>query len=224
MTPFIRKLALIAHITLSVGWLGAVVPYAALAIAGLTTHDAQMARAAYLSMELIGLLVIVPLSLAALLTGLVQSLGTQWGLIRHWWIVVKFLLTIAATLVLLRHMQLVSQMSRIAATTTLSNADFHALRIQLVVHPVGGLLVLLAITMLSVLKPWGLTPFGRRSVLQAGSPSRPSDDGTLEPEPVYMTSKPRWMKVVGIHAVHAVGIALLLVVILHLTGSGVHGH
>jgi hypothetical protein len=223
MTPAIRKLSLIAHITLSVGWLGTVIPYLALAIAGLTTHDAQMARAAYLSMELIGWFVIVPFSLAALLTGLVQSLGTQWGLLRHWWIVVKFLLTIASTIVLLRHMQSVSLMSRIAAGTTLSNADFHGLRIQLVVHPVSGLLVLLAITMVSVLKPWGLTPYGRRSVSQAGSPSRPSAAAAFVPEPVFATSTPRRMKLVGIHAVHAIGIALLLVVILHLTGSGLHG-
>jgi len=79
-----------AHVTLSAGWLGAVVAYLALAIAGLTSHDAGMVHAAYLAMNLIGQLIIVPLSLAALLTGLVQSLATEWGLFRHYWIVVKF--------------------------------------------------------------------------------------------------------------------------------------
>src|SRR5919106_3182566 len=103
MTLRLRKFALTAHITFSVGWLGAVVAYLALAIAGLTSHDAQMVRAAYLSMELMGWFVIVPFSLAALLSGLVQSLGTQWGLFRHWWILVKLLLTVIATIVLLRH-------------------------------------------------------------------------------------------------------------------------
>ena len=53
-------------------------------------------------------------------------------------------------------------MSGLAAETTLSSADFRALRIQLVVHAAGGLLVLLAATMLSVYKPWGMTPYGRR--------------------------------------------------------------
>src|SRR3970282_1344477 len=115
MTPRLRKFALTAHITISVGWLGAVVVYLALAIAGLTSHDAQMVRAAYLSMELIGWFVIVPFSLAALLTGLVQSLGTQWGLFGHYWILVKFLLSTGATIVLLGHMQAVSRMSNLAA-------------------------------------------------------------------------------------------------------------
>jgi hypothetical protein len=54
MTPRLRKFALTAHITFSVGWLGAVVAYLALAIAGLTSHDVSMVSAAYLSLELIG--------------------------------------------------------------------------------------------------------------------------------------------------------------------------
>ena len=50
-----------------------------------------MVRAAFLAMESIGWFVIVPLSLAALPTGLVQSLGTEWGLFRHCWMLAKFL-------------------------------------------------------------------------------------------------------------------------------------
>jgi hypothetical protein len=132
MTPYLRKFGLTAHVTFSIGWLGAVVPYLALAIAGLTSHDAQMVRAAYLSMELIGWFVIAPLSLAALLSGLVQ-----WGLFRHWWILVKFPLTTGATIVLLGHMQAVSRMARIASETTLAGADFHTLRVQLVGNAAG---------------------------------------------------------------------------------------
>jgi hypothetical protein len=220
MTPAIRKLALVAHITFSVGWLGAVVPYLALTITGLTTHDAQMARAAYLSMELIGWFVIVPFSLAALLTGLIQSLGTPWGLFRHWWILGKLLLTTFAVVVLLQHMQHVSRVARIAKETDLSSASF----LPELVHAGGGLLVLLTITMLSVFKPLGLTPYGQRRVSQAGLLSRPNYEATLVPEPVFAAGTSRWKRVVGIHAIHAVGIALLLVVILHLTGGGLHGH
>ncbi len=217
MTPRLRKFALTAHITFSVGWLGAVVPYLALAIVGLTSHDGQMVRAAYLSMELIGWFVIVPLGLAALFSGLVQSLGTPWGLFRHWWIVAKFLLTTGATIVLLGHMEAVSRMSGIAAKTTLSSADFRGLRVQLMVHAAGGLLVLLAVTGLSLFKPWGMTTYGRRQVSQADLPSRPRGDATLAREPVIATATPRWLRVVGIHAIGLV----LLFVILHLTG--VHG-
>src|SRR5882762_7554654 len=143
MTPRFQKFALLAHITFSVGWLGAVVPYLALVIAGLTSHDARVMRAACLSMELIGWYVIVPFSIAALLSGLVQSLGSRWGLFRHWWILAKFALTIFAVVVLLRHMQ---DVSRMAKATLLSNADFR----PDFIHATGGLLVLLAAMTLSV--------------------------------------------------------------------------
>src|SRR5437763_7261258 len=89
MTPGLRKFALTAHITFSVGWLGAVAAYLAVAIAGLVSRDAQMLRSGFSTMELTGWFVIVPLSFAALLTGLVQSLGTEWGLFRFYWVVVK---------------------------------------------------------------------------------------------------------------------------------------
>lgn len=162
MTPGLRKLALTAHVTFSVGWLGAVVAYLALAISGLTGQDASMVRAVYLAMELIGWFVIVPCSIAALLTGLVQSLGTEWGLFRHYWILVKFLLTIGGATILLLHMPAVSRMAGIAAATTWSGADSGVLQTQLVVHAAGGLVVLLAVTVLSVYKPWGRTLYGER--------------------------------------------------------------
>ena len=224
MTPSLRKFALTAHIILSVGWLGAVVAYLALAIAGLTSHDARMVRASYLSMEVIGWFVIVPFSLATLLAGLVESLGTQWGLLRHWWVLAKFLLTTGATIVLLRHMQAVTSMSGVAAETTLSATDFRALRIQLAVHAGGGLLVLLAAAVLSVYKPWGMTPYGlrreheRRKAPLANLPSRPEFDVVVGPG--SSTRTPRWVYVVGIHAV---GLAMLFVV-MHLTGGGLRSH
>ena len=224
MTPRLRKFALTAHITFSVGWLGAVVAYLALAIAGLTSHDPQTVRAAYLSLEFIGWFVIVPFSLAALLTGLVQSLGTPWGFFRYYWILAKFLLSSGATIILLLHMQAVSRMAGIAAETILSSADFRALQIQLVVHAAGGLLVLLAVTTLSVYKPWGMTAYGRRKQDEPRTVPQPDllpyPNTNLRPGRGFTITAPRWVYVVGIHAVGLV----LLFAVLHLTGIGPHGH
>ena len=79
MTAHLSKFALTAHIISSVGWFGAVAAFLVLSVAGRTSQDAEVVRSSYLAMNLIGLFVIVPLSLAALLTGLIQSLGTHWG-------------------------------------------------------------------------------------------------------------------------------------------------
>lgn len=162
MPPRLRKLALTAHVTSSVSWLGAVAGFLALAVAGLTSQDAQMVRAAYLAMDVIAWFVIVPLCLAALLTGVVQSLGTRWGLFQHYWILIKLLITIFATIILLVHMQPITYMADVAAEMTLSSADFRGLRIQLVVDASAALLALLVTTTLSVYKPQGMTRYGWR--------------------------------------------------------------
>jgi len=103
MTPHVRKLTITTHVAFSVGWLGATAAFLALSIAGLTSHDAEVVRGACLSMNLISRFVIIPMSFAALATGLLQALGTPWGLFRYYWILVKFGLAILATSALLIH-------------------------------------------------------------------------------------------------------------------------
>jgi len=147
------------HVVLSVGWLGAVLAYLALAVTGLATRDAQLVRSSYLTMEIVGWYVIVPLALGALLSGLVQSLGTSWGLLQHYWVVVKLALTVISSVILLLHMPTVSRVAAEAAAMTLPIADPGTVAVQLVVHAAGGLLVLGVITALSVFKPWGRTPW-----------------------------------------------------------------
>lgn len=156
----LRKFLLLLHVTASVGWLGAVLAYLALAIVALRTLDAALAQGAYLSMELTGWRVIVPLALAALATGIVQALATEWGLIRHYWVFAKLVVTLVATAVLLAHLPAVSEMAVAARAATLPDAGSLP-RMQLVVHAAGGLAVLVLVTTLSIYKPRGLTPFAR---------------------------------------------------------------
>ncbi len=173
MTPRLRKFALTAHVTASVGWLGAVAGFLALAIAGLTSKDAQMVRAAYLGMELTAWFVIVPLSLASPLTGLVMSLGTTWGLFRHYWVLIKLLITVLATLLLLVHMQPVGHLARVVAETTLSKGELGGLRVQLVADAGAAAVALLVATVLSVYKPRGMTPYGWRKQHEEHTSSQP---------------------------------------------------
>ena len=114
--------------------LGAIAAYLALAVAALTSQNAQMVRAAYLAMELTARFVIVPLAFASLLTGFIQSLGTQWGLFRHYWVLMKLLLTVFATIVLLCQLEPIGHAASLAAETNLSRADIRVVGIQLVVH------------------------------------------------------------------------------------------
>lgn len=163
MTPRLRKLVLIVHVTSSVGWIGAVVAYLALVIATMIGQDVQTLRATWIALELIGSFSIVPLSLVSLLTGLVISLGTKWGLFQHYWVLLSLILTIIATGVLLQHMQTVNFLAGVAVQ--LEDSNINELRGGLpgeLFHAGVGLLVLLVIQVLNVYKPRGMTHYGWR--------------------------------------------------------------
>jgi uncharacterized membrane protein len=171
MRPRLRAFALIAHVASTVGWLGAVVVFLALAVVGLTSQDAQTVRGAYLVMEPTAWFVLVPLAFASLLTGLVQSLGTTWGLFRHYWVLCKLLITVVATIVLLTYMETFRSMAGVAADPT---ADLGMVRNPSpVLHAVLALLVLLVATVLAVVKPRGRTRYGQRKQHEQRALSQP---------------------------------------------------
>ena len=167
MNPGLRKFALAVHLTVSVGWIGAVAAYMALDVAAATSQRAQTLRAAYLAMELTASYAIVPLAIASLLTGIVVALGTKWGLFRHYWVLISLLMTIFATAVLLVETRTITSFADIAADPTTSGDDLRALGGTLV-HSVGGTMVLLVILVLNVYKPQGMTRYGRRKQRERG--------------------------------------------------------
>jgi uncharacterized membrane protein len=162
MTPGLRKFVRTAHITFTVGWLGTVAGFFALALVGLNSRDTQIVNAAYLAMKMITWYVIVPFSfIPLLLTGPLLSLGTPWGLFRHYWILAKLVINILSTLILLVHLQPINYLARMAAEAALSSAD-RPLQIQMAIASGAALAALLVATGLAVYKPRGMTPFGWR--------------------------------------------------------------
>ncbi len=160
MPPGIRKFALTAHVTASVGWLGAVLVFLALAILGLTSHHAQTVRGVYLVMQPAARFALVPFAFASLLTGIVQSLGTPWGLFRHYWVLFKLLITVFATAVLLTYLETFRSMARIAAEPSI---DLGLVRnASPIIHAALALVVLFVATALAVYKPRGMTRCGWR--------------------------------------------------------------
>jgi hypothetical protein len=213
MTPALRKFTLTAHVTASVGWLGALAVFLAHAIASLFSQDEQMVRAVSLAMGVTAWFVILPLSLASLITGLVQALGTAWGLFRHYWVLFKLVLTVVATGVLLLKLGPIHHLSEAATETAFSSADLVGLRTSILVHALGGLLVLLAVVTLAVYKPRGMTSYGVRKLREQGDVGG-SDLGSA-------TSTPLWVKVFGVIVVL---LTLMLGVMLLSGGHGPGAH
>ena len=171
LSPGPRKLALTAHVMSSVGWLGAVAAFLALALTGLNSDDTQLARAVYPAMDVIVRAAIVPLALMSVLTGVIQGLGSRWGLFRHYWVVIKLIITIIATVVLLTELEPIDHLADLARGEDFTGETLRTERFSLVLHSGGGLVTLLVPTVLSIYKPRGLTRYGRQRT--GGEPTTP---------------------------------------------------
>jgi hypothetical protein len=156
-----RKFVLATHLTVSVGWIGALLAYLGLGVAAASSDDTQTMLAAWIAMEITGWYVIVPLAVASLITGVVIALGTRWGLFRHYWVIFSLALTSFAVAVLVFHMPTVSSNAEVARDA--DRAHLESLGGDLA-HPSIGLVVLLGILVLNLYKPRGRTRYGRRKL------------------------------------------------------------
>jgi hypothetical protein len=142
----------VAHVAVSVSWLGLALGLLALGVTAYITDSAAMTEAAYRSMKVFGDWLVVPIALATLSTGVVLSLGTRWGLARHRWVWIKFWLTLI-TLTLSAFVLRPEINSAVAAGVPDTS---------LVAAPVVSSSAYFFMTAISVLKPWGLTRRGRK--------------------------------------------------------------
>lgn len=157
--PQVRRLLLLIHIVFSLGWIGGVVTYLAVAVSALTASGELGIRSAWIAMEIIGWYALVPLAVGTVVTGVVLSLVTPWGLLRHYWVIISLVLTLFSTIVLILHMPDVSSTAAVARAGV--SADVMQLGSDLA-HPAIGLVVLLVVAVLNTWKPRGLTRRGQR--------------------------------------------------------------
>ncbi|MGR8009581.1 DUF2269 domain-containing protein [Streptomyces hypolithicus] len=166
-----RRALLVTHVAASAGWLGLTVGLLALGLTAYTAGSPALTQAAYTSMNIFSDWLLAPAALLSLVSGLALSLGTSWGLARHWWVWVKFwltLITAAGTIFALR--------PEISAAAALGIPDS-----SLVAAPVVASSAYLFMTAISVLKPWGLTRRGKR--LRAADSARKAVDARSVRQP-----------------------------------------
>lgn len=163
-----RMAVLALHITASVGWIGAVAAYLVFDVTTATSTDAAAVRSAYAAMQGITIWVLVPIALTSWATGVVMGLGTKWGLLRHYWVLISLILTSIAVIVLLVEASVIADLAKQAASTATTDEELLALPHTLP-HSVGGLVVLLVVNVLNIVKPRGLTKYGWRKMLEERS-------------------------------------------------------
>jgi hypothetical protein len=162
LSPRLRKSLLTLHVASSVGWFGVVCAFLVLSLAGVRSDDEETVRAVYIAMDVIGWGALVPLALLSLLTGVLQSLGTTWGLLRHYWVVFKLLITVVASVVLVLYTGTLAALAAAAGDATFRGIS-ELRSTSPVVHSAAGLMLLVIAMILSVFKPRGLTVWGWRA-------------------------------------------------------------
>jgi hypothetical protein len=148
--PALRRFTLTTHVTSSAGWLGAVLVFLAIAAIGLTSEDDRTVRGTYLVMAPAAWFVLVPLAHASLFSGLALSLGTPWGLFRHYWVVLKLAITVFATVILMIYMGTFRQMAGVAADPVVELGLVR--NPSPLVHSILALILLVSATILGILQ------------------------------------------------------------------------
>ena len=210
--PALRRFAFTTHVTTSVGWIGAVLVFLALALIGLTSQDERTVRGAYLVMAPAAWFVLVPLAHAALLSGIALSLGTPWGLFRHYWVVFKLVITLFSTVILLIYMGTFRQMAGVAADPVV---ELGLVRTPSpVVHAILALVLLVIATVLGVYKPFGPTPYGSRKLAERRPPTATAVPAGAAASVTSANSFP-WL-----YNAAFIALFMLLFLVMHFAGSG----
>jgi hypothetical protein len=144
-----RRGLLIAHVLSSVAWFGIAVFVLFLLVVARSTGDPDYARAVYRMVET-SIWLSVPMAAVSGITGLALGLGTPWGVAKHWWVVLK---EIAFVPLVVTDLLVIAPSAHDLARG--GTAGF--------LEPAIGHCVVLALaTVVSIVKPFGRTPRGRR--------------------------------------------------------------
>ncbi|WP_298561487.1 DUF2269 domain-containing protein [Streptomyces luteogriseus] len=153
-----RRTVLVVHVTVSASWLGLSLGLLALGATAASTGSAVTVEASVRAMKLFADRLLLPVAFLTLLSGLLLSLGTKWGLARYRWVYTKFWLTLATTTATVFALRpgVNSAVTAVAAGGPLPDAG------DVLFGPVVSLSAYVFMTAISVLKPWGKTRRGSK--------------------------------------------------------------
>lgn len=173
LSPPRYRLLLTTHVLVAVGWLGVILAKLALAITAVTADAPDLAVALYRSTVVLNA-VFPPLAIGAIVTGVLLSLGTKWGLLQHYWVATKLVLSVAVIATAIRFGdRLVGEAIAAAAGSAMPDRSMPALAdptALLIALSATHLLMLAIATVVSFYKPWGKTWLGRRPAARQAQP------------------------------------------------------
>lgn len=150
-----RKSVLLIHIMSAGAWIGIDVVMAVFVFTSILTKDDQLRALCYRALEVFTVWPLLTTGLVCLLTGLVLGLGSKYGLVRYWWVLVKLVLNLLLTALVLLSLrggvaELAEEGRRLEAgePLTIGVSD-------MVYPPIVSPTALVIAMVLAVFKPWG---------------------------------------------------------------------
>ncbi|WP_240041204.1 DUF2269 family protein [Paenibacillus ginsengarvi] len=154
-----KKLLVTAHLIFSAIMLGGMVIFLVLSITAATTNDPRLFESCFAIMRVLAQTSVRASTIGTVVTGVLLSVWTHWGLLRYYWIIAKELLTLVAIGIGIVGIGIWSvktaDLSAAQGMDVLHDAVFRSNRNMLVGGIVCQIVSLAAIFVLSVYKPWG---------------------------------------------------------------------
>jgi hypothetical protein len=153
-----KRWLLSAHLLCTMAWLGAALCSLIFNLTALLTTDLHMLNASYVFADILDKAILRGGAVGALLTGLLLSVLTQWGLMRFYWIIVKEIVSVLCIVIGV----IISGWNDEAISFT-ALQGLHALhdplyltnRTLMFIGIFFQLVALAGVIVISVFKPWG---------------------------------------------------------------------
>lgn len=176
VAPRTRKALVATHVVFSGSWLGVGAVMITLTILAATADDVGASHYSYRLLELFDQTILPWSSFGAILSGIAVSLTTKWGIVKHYWVFTKLVLAIVVLTCAFSflHAWVVTAAteSRQLAGSGGDVAELGAVRTLLIGGFAFAVSNVLAATVISVYKPWGMTQRGRREAQRRARTSR----------------------------------------------------
>lgn len=159
--PTGRKVLKSTHVSFSAVWIGAAVVLV-LVQAINTEANADHLAGLTVCMKLVDTWVIIPAAVGSFITGIGYGIWTKWGFFKFYWVIVKWVATVAFSLFGAAYLgPWISGMDAIALdklAASLTDPEYLANRLLVAVWGAIQTVLLVGLVFLSILKPWGMRP------------------------------------------------------------------
>ena len=154
-----RNWLLSLHIATGGLWFGTALCSVALALSIVLLEPGDAIHGINLARNLLGQYIIIPAAVFSVITGVLLCGFTNWGFFKHYWVMAKQLVTLL--LIVLGSVWLgpmtkeMTALSEVGRSQVLQNPDYLTLQTTVALGGALQTLALLAVIIVSTVKPWG---------------------------------------------------------------------